>query len=307
MERLSTACESVATFDGDSTSFDRVQVGGLFDADGAKFLSKEISFDDMRVDGDFSVRDCAFSYREGASRTTSNLEEGESKVSFIGARFADVFLNDSTFDTISTIDFTRMHADFISFDRVKSLTPSNVKLQRMTFKVLSPVNSGQLEFLFSNYNAEFYTDLETSWRTHGYPDEADNIFIAKKRAERRENCKSFLHQCGRFAWAGSMFQDMLIGYGKSLKNLFYWSLGFLIIGVFVFRREKGMRTKDRKDAPHYAGRYQAFWYSLDLFLPIIKLGEAETWTPKDNRRWAILYKKVHIIIGSLFVPIGLAA
>ena len=36
-----------------------------------------------------------------------------------------------------------------------------------------------------------------------------------------------------------------------------------------------------------AGRYHAFWYSLDLFLPIIKLGEAEMWTPKDNRRWAI--------------------
>lgn len=60
-------------------------------------------------------------------------------------------------------------------------------------------------------------------------------------------------------------------------------------------------------APHHAGRYNAFWYSLDLFLPIIKLGEADVWTPKDNRRWANLYRKVHIIIGSLFVPIGLAA
>ncbi len=68
-----------------------------------------------------------------------------------------------------------------------------------------------------------------------------------------------------------------------------------------------MRIKDEKDAPHYAGRYNAFWYSLDLFLPIIKLGEADVWTPKDNRRWALFYRKVHIITGSLFVPIGLAA
>jgi hypothetical protein len=51
----------------------------------------------------------------------------------------------------------------------------------------------------------------------------------------------------------------------------------------------------------------ALWYNLDLFLPIIKLGEADVWTPKDDRRWANLYRKVHIIIGSLFVPIGLAA
>ena len=68
-----------------------------------------------------------------------------------------------------------------------------------------------------------------------------------------------------------------------------------------------MRTKDGKDTENYEGKYNAFWYSLDLFLPIIKLGEADVWTPKDNRRWANLYRKVHIIIGSLFVPIGLAA
>ncbi len=104
-----------------------------------------------------------------------------------------------------------------------------------------------------------------------------------------------------------MFKDMLAGYGKSLKNLLYWSLGFLLVGTLVFRSEKGMRLKDEKDAPHHAGRYHAFWYSLDLFLPIIKLGEADVWTPKDNRRWALFYRRVHIIIGSLFVPIGLAA
>ncbi|HKP36443.1 MAG TPA: hypothetical protein VJT71_06265 [Pyrinomonadaceae bacterium] len=68
-----------------------------------------------------------------------------------------------------------------------------------------------------------------------------------------------------------------------------------------------MRTKDGKDAADYAEKYHPFWYSLDLFLPIIKLGEADLWTPRDDRRWAILYKKIHIIIGSLFVPIGLAA
>jgi hypothetical protein len=100
---------------------------------------------------------------------------------------------------------------------------------------------------------------------------------------------------------------MLAGYGKRLQYLLGWSVGFLLLGMLVFRGEKGMRIKDEKDAPHYAGRYNAFWYSLDLFLPIIKLGEADVWTPKDDRRWANLYRKVHIIVGSLFVPIGLAA
>jgi hypothetical protein len=311
---------SDSTFDTVETSFESARVAGAFTADNSKFGSAIVSFDNMRVDGNFSAKSCVFANyvvtdrdREGPDKfEDEDVQElmrlmRESKVSFVSAHFADFSLNDSSFEKISTIDFTRMQADLISFDGVSFITPSEIKLQGMAFKLASPVNAEQQQFLVPHYNAEYYSNLETSWRTHGYPDEADKIFVAKKRAERRENCKSFLHQCRRPAWAWSLFQDTLLGYGKSLQNLLYWSVGFLIIGTFVFRSEKGMRIEDPKDAPHHTGRYNAFWYSLDLFLPIIKLGEAEVWTPKDDRRWANLYRKVHIIIGSLFVPIGLAA
>jgi hypothetical protein len=289
-----------ATFNTVTVSFVRARVGGTFSGEGSTFTTVSVQFDEMRVDGFFSARGCKFSYDDDSAElmALAGVSPG-AKVSFKGAHFADVFLDDSTFDSVSTIDFTRMQADFISFDRVKFSTPSEIILERMTFKLLSPVNAERLQFLLSHYNAEFYTDLETSFRTHGYPDEADKIFIAKKRAERR-NYRAW-------AWAWSVFQDLLIGYGKSLQNLLYWSLGFLLIGIFVFRSEQGMRTKDPKDAENYEGKYHAFWYTLDLFLPVIKLGEADVWTPKDDRRWANLYRKVHIIIGSLFVPIGLAA
>jgi len=280
------------------TLFDRAQVGGLFVADDCTFDSSDVSFNDARVDGRFSAKRCIFNSKW---------------VSFIGAHFADLFLNGSEFHKFLSIDFTRMQADFISFDEVTidpppKKPPSEILLQQMTFKLLSPVDPQKLQFLFSSYNAEFYTALETSFRTHGYPAEADNIFIAKKRAERRAKCTSFVRNCdSRLSFTWSMFQDLLIGYGKSLQNLLFWSLGFILIGIFFFRSENVMRTKDPKDAEQYKGKYHAFWYSLDLFLPVIKLGEADVWTPKDNRRWANLYRKVHIIIGSLFVPIGLAA
>lgn len=280
-----------STFGSVPTSFESTTVTGIFTVDDCVFNSI-VSFDKMRVDGSFSAKRCVF---------------GGSRVTFISAHFADCFLNDSNFVKVSTIDFTGMQADLISLDGVQSKTTSDVKHVQMAFKLLRPMNAEKLQLLLSPYDAELYTTVESSFRTHGYPDEADKIFIARKRAERREQCHSFLHQCHPGAWAWSMFQDALAGYGKSLQNLLYWSLGFLLIGIFVFRREKGMRLKDEKDAPHHAGRYNAFWYSLDLFLPIIKLGEADVWTPNDNRRWANLYRKVHIIIGSLFVPIGLAA
>jgi hypothetical protein len=254
----------------------------------------------MRVEGGVGITGSEFSFRDFGPTVIG------SSVDFSGSRLANVRLNGSSFDGISKIDFTDLQANFISFDDVSLKTPTNVKQAQLNFKSISPADPQRLQFLLSHYNAELYTSLETSWRTQGYPEEADKIFVAKKRAERRENCKSFLHQCNRGGWAWSMFQDLLAGYGKSLQNLLYWSLGFLVIGVLVFRSEKGMRLKDEKNVPHYTGRYQAFWYSLDLFLPIIKLGEADVWVPKDNRRWANLYRKVHIIIGSLFVPIGLA-
>ncbi len=297
-----------ATFDTLETSFAGARVGGVFFADNSKFSSRLVRFDRMHVDGSFSAKSCVFGFNESDAKANESSDEGpKSLVTFNGSHFADFFLNDSSFEKISTVDFTRMQADLVSFDGVELKTPSEVELQLMTFKALSPLGPDKLLFLLSHYDAEFFTALEGSLRTRGYAEAADNVFIAKKRAERRENCKSFLHQCQRGAWALSVFEDLLSGYGKSLQNLLYWSVGFLFVGTFVFRSEKGMRTKDGKHAEDYEGKYNAFWYSLDLFLPIIKLGEADVWTPKDERRWANLYRRVHIIIGSLFVPIGLAA
>lgn len=300
-----------STFLGMSTSFDSVQIRKEFTIRNSRFRSLQVSFDDLRVDGRFSVDGCAFSFEQNSPDeiVIMSNERPDSKVSFSGARFGDLFLKDSSFNNISSIDFTRLQTDMLSFERVHSTTPSDIQVQLMTFKLLRPVNADQLlQFPLSVYNPELYAEVETFLRTHGYPDEADKIFIAKKRAERRKKCNDFWGQCNNVgAWALSMFEDLLAGYGKSLQNLLWWSLGFLLLGTWVFRSEKGMRTKEAKDAEHYEGRYNPFWYSLDLFLPIIKLGEADVWTPKDYRRWANLYRKVHIIIGSLFVPIGLAA
>lgn len=59
-----------------------------------------------------------------------------------------------------------MQADLISFDGVTSKT-GEIKLERMTFKVLSPVDPDKLQFLLSHYDPESCTDLEASLRTHG--------------------------------------------------------------------------------------------------------------------------------------------
>jgi hypothetical protein len=296
----------------DPPDFSGMQVDRAFDIEYSKF-NRGASFEGLRIGGAFWATTCAFtktvfftSMRVEGIFYAANSTFSDGAFLFTDSRLSDMDLNGSTFDGAAVL-FTRMDVNVISLDNVTFKPPTKIVHNQLTFKLVSPMDADKLQFLLSPYDAEFYTALETSFRTHGYTDEADKIFIAKKRAERREKCGPAVRRCDLDAWAWSMFQDLLAGYGKSLQNLLYWSLGFLIIGMFVFRREKGMRIKDEKDAPHYAGRYNAFWYSLDLFLPIIKLGEADVWTPRDDRRWANLYRKVHIIIGSLFVPIGLAA
>jgi hypothetical protein len=187
----------VAATDGSSTSFENAQVAGFFVLDESTFHSTFVLFNGMHVEGTFYARHCTF------------LLGG---IAFVGAHFADIFLNDSTFRNNEFIDFTRMEADFISFDKVQVDAPKAVAVQRMSFKLLSPVSLEQLRFLLLQYNAEFYTDLETSFRTHGYPDEADKVFIAKKRAERRNKCSNLMAGCeSREHGRGVSFKTCLQG------------------------------------------------------------------------------------------------
>lgn len=290
-------------FEGDIyATFTNARVGGAFSIDSCHFHSARIFFDEMHVDGDFSARGCSFQYFRPEDEIPTGLT-----ITFAGARFGDFFLNQSWFEEVSKIDFTRMHADSISLEGLEFITPVKTTVRGMSFKSLSPPDPQGIEFLLSQYDAQFYSDVEASARAHGYTSDADQIFLLRRRAERREGCSSFWSNCnhrGRFLW--SLFQDGLAGYGKRLQNLLYWSLGFLLLGTIVFWKKEGMQEKDEK-ATARAHKYQPFWYSLDLFLPIINLGEAEAWKPREDRRWAIFYRRVHIIVGSLFVPIGLAA
>ena len=172
----------------------------------------------------------------------------------------------------------------------------------MSFQYISPASWDELRKLASGpvYNAEFYSSLEGLFRRHGHPDQADEVFIAQQRREREANPKLFYKIWNRI-------QDLLVGYGRHMEKLLLWSTLFVLAGYFVFGQEEGMRTKKPEDSQRYAKRYSPVWYTIDLFLPILSLGDAEIWTPRDDRRWANLYKRVHIICGHLLVPIGLAA
>lgn len=336
---------SGSTFKG-NVDFENAVIGFDLLADRCSFDSKDPDsaafFKSVRIGGDWSMVETQFAIRADFTQAdvggnaggnleaersmfqagadfngikvkgNGNLREvtvGGGAVSLLEARFTNFFLNDAHFEKASELDFTRLQVESVFFDHVAFNEQGPVRIEGITFKFVSPATWDALKVLTNRaeYNPEFYTNLETLFRSHGYAGQADKVFIEKQRHDRREICKDFFRNCERRSWAWSLFQDLLAGYGRSLENLLYWSIGFVFIGWVVFGREAGMKTKKAEDKAQYAGKYKGLWYSLDLFLPVIDLGDAELWTPRDDRRWALLYKRVHAIVGHLFIPIGLAA
>jgi hypothetical protein len=329
--------------------FTQSDVGGKLLANRVIFQSGA-DFDSMRVKGEMILREAVF---------------GGGEAKFSDTHFSNLFLNEANFESTSLLDLIRMQVENVFLDKVRYPDNGSVKIESMTFKSMSPASWDGLKDLrkHSEYDPEFYTNLETLFRSHGHTSEADRVFIEKQRHDRSGICPSILHQCQKGRWAFSLLEDWLTGYGRSLENLLLWSVGFVLFGTLVFRRTamkrldgherdvgqytslrrrvrrwlkslyrgffgtlifwrtavKTLEGQDGDDVGQHTnlrywrirrwlkGLLGGFWYSLDLFLPIIELGEREKWEPNDNRRWAISYKRVHAIIGHLFVPIGLAA
>ena len=313
-----------ATF-AESVDFTGTEIAGDLVADGATF-SGEADFGNMKIEGDSGWPGATFSgpasfanarlggnlMAEGATFGSSsdfvnikvegnaNLRKVKSQgdVNFGDGRFTNLFLDDSTF--VGAANFTRTKMDTGFIDKTDFKTQPAI--ENMTFQYISPASWDKLQKLATGptYNAEFYSSLEALFRRHGHPDQADEVFIAQQRRERQQNLTGL-----RKVW--NLIQDWLVGYGRHLEKLLVWSALFILIGYFSFRREAGMKTRKPEDAERYANKYSGFWYTVDLFLPVLSLGDAEIWTPEDNRRWAIRYKRLHIILGHLLVPIGLAA
>jgi len=50
--------------------------------------------------------------------------------------------------------------------------------------------------------------------------------------------------------------------------------------------------------------FNAFWYSLDVFAPVIDLETAKYWKPKPDQTFARHYLRVQRILGWIIIPIA---
>lgn len=196
------------------------------------------------------------------------------------------------------------HSGFSTISMLKVTWPKSkdaLRLNGMTYQFISAGTEEDswkrlLEMVKGSiYDANVYTNLESFFRRQGYAKRADKVFVEHKRAERKRS--------QNIRWVWSVLLEYLVWHGRKPELALFWSLVIIFAGSFVFNRE-GMEPKNPGATPF---RYNASWYSLDLFLPIVDLGVANNWVPMKDRWFARNYIYFHKILGALMIPLGLAA
>lgn len=224
-------------------------------------------------------------------------------VGFRSVSIEELVIQDAHFNEKSTpVSFTdakvgtlRVAVYDVTYKRAFGGQP---KVDGMTFQRIH-VTRGEVSYFCegSQFSPDFYSEAEAYLRKSGETGKADELFIALKRRERKERLWGF-------AWLSNYFLDVLVAYGRKPQRALYYGLCIVALGCFVFRSQRGMTPRKEKEG---SNSYNAFWYSLDLFAPVIDLQAASNWMPEKSRWFARNYMHVQRILGWILVPIGIAA
>jgi hypothetical protein len=169
----------------------------------------------------------------------------------------------------------------------------------------------------ANSSESAFVAYEQILRSRGDLTRADAVYSsmrAKRRSELWRTSKGDfrLRAAATIQIVLDKSQSIFLGYGRFPEPPFLWSLGFVALGALLFERRRGMETskKDETDETPKNDEmdetpYSRFWYSLELFLPVVELGMAKSWRPKNPGLRT--YARLHQLAGWILVPVSLAA
>jgi hypothetical protein len=172
-----------------------------------------------------------------------------------------------------------------------------------------PTSKVQLRWLQLQPKGQFlsqpFEQLAGVLRKMGLDEDARAVMIAKNQEH-----ALYVHWRPEWLWYG--FFGQVIGYGYSPWRAFFISLAVIVIGWWLFRRcyRRGLVTPTgdveytvTNDGAHPTStdypKFNAFFYSLETFVPLVKLGLADHWTPNANRGKSVRLGIVSLRTGSL--------
>ncbi|MFI1579293.1 oxidoreductase [Embleya sp. NPDC020630] len=124
----------------------------------------------------------------------------------------------------------------------------------------------------AEYTPQPYDQLAAAYRAAGEDEQARTVLLAKQRRRR-----AGLGPAGRL-WGH--VQDVAIGYGYRPARAVGWLVALVAIGTAVFAADPPAPLK-ADEAPHW----NPFWYTLDLLLPVVTLGQDGAWKPTGLGQW----------------------
>jgi len=226
----------------------------------------------------------------GFNLSFSNLNSLEWAMGQKG-RFPQKENNDLTGLVFKSVKITRA-------DATESIVPNSQSSQGPES---AEVANTSLEMLnASQYSASAYDALEKLLAGRGDP-QADEVFLAGREARRQSGIRT-KPILGRFQWGLDLFQEYVLGYGRFARWPIIWSLVVIVVGFGFFWKETDMERKPQADS-----NYSRYWYSFELFVPIIDVGVASEWHPKPERTFIANYARLHKLAGWILVPVIFAA
>ena len=213
---------------------------------------------------------------------------------------------------------------------------------------LQPDDEGAEELTPGGFLPQPYEQLAAALTNMGRRDLARQILICRQERERRARTKRLKQQldneqkdswnalklrakrCSLVVWN---FIFKRIGYGYRSDLALAWGVTLTLLGVFVFqyawsqdvmaptrylkvwdecrRAEAVMSLADPQACiPDSYPPFEAFWYSVDNFVPILDLRQREDWIPVGDFPsvgWAFrFYLYLHVTFGWLTTTLGVA-
>jgi uncharacterized protein YjbI with pentapeptide repeats len=159
-----------------------------------------------------------------------------------------------------------------------------------------------------DFRPQPYDQLARVFRRMGREADALEVLIAKQED---------LIRHGKLSWWGRLTRRILgvtIGHGYRSGRALLWSLAFVIAGALIFgwANARGLMAPSSPeiltDPLYRAGgtippdypRFEALFYSLDAFLPIVDLHQESFWLPDAGKPFGALvriYLWIHIAAG----------
>ncbi|KKG17064.1 hypothetical protein EO98_18460 [Methanosarcina sp. 2.H.T.1A.6] len=284
-----------ATFEGEA-NFGSTRIGSDANFAGAKFKG-EAKFGNTRIGGNAMFIGADFKEKVTFNSTLIQRESHFEKTIFAN----DVIFENTSFETIY-------------FGEPETQFNAKIDLRGCIYNRIFPVSFWeQLTKHLDPYDRQPFTQLEVTFRRAGMDKLADDVYYEQRRLESAQ--KTLCTTPG--AWLLDRFLWLVTGYGVKLYRLGLLIALILLFGTIVFNLEGAVKPVEQileMQMPLHLSYMEAFWVSLNTFLPI-EISSGTNWIPSSNIirvlgiRTGIKVTTVATLLelaGWIFVPIGIA-